>query len=79
MGLRSFRIGRNWSQARLAHELGLKSRGQVADIESGAERASAEIAIKVDRLTAGEVPVHELRPDLHDVRVVRPTEAGAGR
>jgi len=45
-------------------------------MESRAERVSAEQAIAVDRLSGGAVPVAELRPDLHDVRVIQP-EAGA--
>jgi DNA-binding XRE family transcriptional regulator len=61
----------------LASKVGLKSRGQIADIERGRETPSAEIAIKIDRLSGGLVPVHELRPDLHDVRVVRPEGASA--
>lgn len=71
MDVKSWRVSEKLSQSRLADHLGLRSRGQVADIESGRERASAEIAIKLDRLTRGKVPVHEVRPDLHDVRVVR--------
>lgn len=76
MRLKSFRIARNWSQLDLAGQLGLKSRGQIADIENGKERPSADIAIKIDRLSAGVVSVRELRPDLHDVRVLQP-ESGA--
>jgi len=41
-------------------------------MESRAERVSAEQAIAVDRLSGGAVPVAELRPDLHDVRVIQP-------
>jgi len=59
------------TQADLANRLGFKSRAHVSALESGAERVSAEIAIAIDRLTAGEVPVADLRPDLHDVRVLQ--------
>ena len=31
-----------------------------------------DLAIAIDRLTDGEVPVSSLRPDLHDVRVLKP-------
>ena len=72
MDLKSWRISEKWSQSRLADHLGLRSRGQVSDIERGRESVSAEIAIKLDRLSSGKVTVRELRPDLHDVRVVRP-------
>lgn len=76
--LAQFRMKRGLSQQQVADAVGLSSRGQVSDIERGHERASADIAIAIDRLTAGEVPVRELRPDLHDVRVIRADEAGAG-
>jgi transcriptional regulator with XRE-family HTH domain len=76
MNVRTFRISRGWSQTTLAGHVGLKSRGQVADIESGRERASAEVAIRLDRLSRGLCPVAETRPDLHDVRVIRaPTDS----
>ena len=76
MNLKSWRIRRNLSQADVATSLGLKSRGQVADIERGRQEASAEVAIRLDRHSKGEVPVFETRPDLHDVRVVR-ADSGA--
>lgn len=66
------RESRGWSQSDLARALGLKSKGYISRIETGAERVSAENAIKIDRLTAGEVTVADLRPDLADVRVLRP-------
>ena len=66
------RESRGWSQSDLAKALGLRSKGHVSRIENGAERASAELAVKIDRLTAGEVTVADLRPDLADVRVLRP-------
>lgn len=67
-----FREKKGWSQQGLARSLGLSSRGRVGDIERGAERASAELAILMDRLSCGEVPVAVTRPDLHDVRVIQP-------
>jgi DNA-binding transcriptional regulator YdaS (Cro superfamily) len=70
--LTTWRKSRGLSQVALAERLGLQSRGQISDIETGAERVSAENAIKIDRLTAGEVTVADLRPDLADVRVLRP-------
>ncbi|WP_438852472.1 helix-turn-helix transcriptional regulator [Brevundimonas nasdae] len=75
MDVKSFRKSRGWTQIALAHQIGLQSRGQVADIERGREKASAEVAIKLDRLSRGLCPVHETRPDLHDVRVIRPDAA----
>lgn len=76
MDLKSWRIARKLSQDDVAASLGLKSRGQVSDIERGKETASAEVAINIDRLSGGLVPVAATRPDLHDVRVIR-AEQGA--
>lgn len=67
-----FRSENHWSQQALAGLLGLNSRGRISDIERGVEQASAELAIQMDRLSAGRVPVASTRPDLHDVRVVQP-------
>lgn len=72
MDVKTYRISRGWSQNVLARHIGLRSRGQVSDIENGRERVSADVAIKLDRLSRGLCPVSETRPDLHDVRVVRP-------
>lgn len=67
------------SQAELALALGLKSRAHVSTLENRRERVSADQAIAIDRLTAGQVTVADLRPDLHDVRVIRSAEpASAG-
>lgn len=76
MQLRPWRKREKISQTALAAAIGLKSHAQIADFESGRQRLSAENAIAIDRLTSGEVPVRELRPDLHDVRVIRAPEAG---
>lgn len=59
------------SQGQLAHRLGLKSRGRISSLESGAEPWPTDLAIAMDRLTRGVVQVADLRPDLHDVRVIR--------
>lgn len=72
MSLRAWRIRTKTSQSDLARMLGLRSRGHVSALENGREAVSADNAIKIDRLTGGEVPVRELRPDLHDVRVLHP-------
>lgn len=74
MSLRTWREHHGLTQAELARRLGLRSKGHVSRMETGAERVSADQAIAIDRLTAGEVPVRELRPDLHDVRVLRAGE-----
>lgn len=72
MELSAWRKSMGWTQADLARKLGLRSKAHVSRMESRAERVSAEQAIAVDRLSGGAVPVAELRPDLHDVRVIQP-------
>lgn len=71
-----WRKSKGMSQAALAERLGLASRGRISSLESGADQWPTDLAIAMDRLSKGDVPVAELRPDLHDVRVLRP-EAGA--
>ncbi|MNR24779.1 helix-turn-helix protein [compost metagenome] len=58
------------TQADLARRLGIKARSHISALESGHERISADQAIAIDRLSRGQVTVAELRPDLHDVRVI---------
>jgi len=60
------------TQADLARRLGIRARSHISALESGHERVSAEQAIAIDRLSHGQVTVAELRPDLHDVRVIQP-------
>lgn len=67
--LRSWRISKGWSQGDLGSQLGIRSKGQVSRLENGVG-VTTDIAIAIDRLTSGEVPVAVLRPDLHDVRVI---------
>lgn len=68
--LSKWRESRGISQGELAEAIGLRSRAQISDIERGRQKASADLAIRIDRLTRGAVPVRALRPDLHDVRVI---------
>lgn len=69
MSLKSWRKSKGWSQAELGSRLGLGSKGHVSRLESGVG-VTTDIAIAIDRLTSGAVPVAEVRPDLHDVRVI---------
>lgn len=59
-----------WSLNDLSIQLGLQSKGRVSLLERGVERWPTDLAIAMDRLSRGSVPIAELRPDLHDVRVV---------
>ena len=67
--LRTWRVNRGWTQEDLGKSLGLSSKGQVSQIESG-NGVTIDIAIRIDRLTKGAVTVADLRPDLNDVRVL---------
>ena len=72
MRLVDWRKSVGWPQERLAGCLGLKSKAQISGFETGTIEPTAELAIAIDRLTKGAVRVADLRPDLKDVRVVRP-------
>ncbi|WP_367268892.1 helix-turn-helix domain-containing protein [uncultured Brevundimonas sp.] len=73
--LETWRRSKGWSQADLARRLGLRSKGHVSRLESGVG-LTTDLAIAIDRLSEGECPVAETRPDLHDVRVIRtPSES----
>lgn len=67
--LRTWRLSKGWSQGDLGSRLGIRSKGQVSRLEKGVG-ITTDLAIAIDRLTSGEVPVAVLRPDLHDVRVI---------
>ena len=71
--LETWRRSKGWSQADLASRLGLRSKGHVSRLESGVG-ITTDLAIAIDRLSAGECTVFDLRPDLHDVRVIRASE-----
>lgn len=66
----TFRKSMGWTQGQMASRLGLRSKARISALESGADEWPAELAIRLDRLSRGVVPVAELRPDLHDVRVI---------
>ncbi len=76
MRLAQWRKSQGLSQERLAIQLGLRSKGRVSRLERGADPWPIDLAIAMDRISGGAVTVAELRPDLHDVRVIQP-EAGA--
>lgn len=68
--LRTWRLSKGWSQGDLGLRLGIRSKGQVSRLERGVG-VTTDLAIAIDRLTSGEVPVAALRPDLHDVCVLQ--------
>lgn len=70
MKLSAWRKANGMSQQDLASALRLKAKSHVSRLEKGVG-VTTDIAIAIDRLTSGEVPVAALRPDLHDVRVLQ--------
>lgn len=63
MDLESFRKSRGWTQADLAKTLGLRSKSHVCNIEKGRHRCSVALALRIQRITNGEVRAVDLRPD----------------
>ncbi|MBO9500782.1 helix-turn-helix transcriptional regulator [Brevundimonas sp. A19_0] len=78
MMLATWRKSKGWTQTDLARAV-RKSKPLISGLETGAIAATTDLAIAIDRLSCGEVPVHALRPDLHDVRVVRAAAAPEAR
>lgn len=78
MLLRRWRESKGWTQEHLAIQLGLRSKGHVSRLERGLG-LTTDLAIALDRLSDGALPVASLRPDLHDVRVVRTAAAPEAR
>lgn len=67
---------RGLTQAAAAEELEFKSDGFFSRIENG-ELPSLELALKIQRWSAGEVPAAELRPDLAHLIPTGPQPADA--
>lgn len=67
MDLASYRKELGLSQDELAPVLGLKSKGSLSAIETGAEKAGLELALRIQAWSAGRVRAAELRPDLADL------------
>jgi transcriptional regulator with XRE-family HTH domain len=78
MSLESVRKARGLSQEQLARELGLRSKGYISDIESGRQRASLKLALKIEKWSDGQVKAADLCPaDADLLTTVPPTTAGA--
>lgn len=54
------------SQQKLAEAIGC-SQQQISYLLNEADRVTAEMAIKIERATEGQVSREQLRPDLYDV------------
>ncbi|WP_286950547.1 MULTISPECIES: helix-turn-helix domain-containing protein [Brevundimonas] len=72
MSLATWRKSKGLTLEQTAARAGIQSKGRMSRIERGIERCPTDLAIAIDRLTQGAVSVAELRPDLHDVRVIQP-------
>lgn len=77
MDVAEFRKSEGLSQEDLAIQLGLQSKGRISTLETGAATWPTDLAIQMDRLSKGKVPVAQLRPDLHDVRVIHDGQGAA--
>lgn len=47
-----------------AARIGLKSRGQMSSLESGARKPSVRVALEIERLSSGRIKAAELNPDI---------------
>lgn len=74
MDLESFRKSRGLTQTELAQRLGLRSKGYVSRIETGAAACPLKLALKIERLSGGEVTAASLCPEAAELF----PEAGAG-
>lgn len=74
MDLESFRKSRGLTQSELAKHLGLKSKGYVSRIETGAAACPLKLALKIEKLSGGEVTAASLCPEAAELL----PEAGAG-
>lgn len=73
--LRTYRRAHGFSLEEFAARIGLKSKGHLNRLERDGQKASTDLAIRIDRVTHGAVPVRALRPDLSDVRVMQPSDS----
>ncbi len=63
MDLESFRKSRGLTQSDLAKLLGLRSKGYVSRIETGATPCPLRLALKIEKLTGGQVTAGSLSPE----------------
>ncbi len=68
MDIRSLRKELGLSLEAFGAEIGLKSRGQVHDLETGNRSASVSVALAIERLSNGRIPAESLNRDVALVR-----------
>lgn len=73
----SFRKREGWSQQRLAEGLGVRAKGYISRLESGAQPWPLELAIQYEKISNGAVPAASLTDKAKDLTVAAPPEARA--
>lgn len=68
MDIASLRKELGLSLEAFAAEIGLKSRGQVHDLEAGNRSASVSVALAIERLSSGRITAESLNRDVALVR-----------
>lgn len=68
MDITALRTELNLSQQAFAELLGLTSKGHVSQLERGDTKPSVAVALKIEEISQGRIPAHELN---NDVRLVR--------
>lgn len=77
MDIRSLRKDRGLSLEAFAAELGLKSRGQAHEIETGNRSPSVAVALAIEKLSEGRIPAETLNRDVALVRSANDTQSEA--
>lgn len=75
----TFRKSRGLSQAELAEALGLglRSKGYISRLESGATPWPLKLALRLEKLSSGEVPASSICAEAADLQVSTPASATA--
>ena len=68
MDIQSLRKELGLSLEAFAAAIGLKSRGQVSDLEAGNRSPSVPVALAIERLSGGRIPADSLNKDVALVR-----------
>ena len=67
MDLESYRRSRGLTQEQVAQALGLRSKGYISAIETGREKTSLRLALKIQRWSQGQVLAASLNADAADL------------
>lgn len=72
MDFATYRKSLGLSQEECAHALGVRSKGYISDIETGARHASLRLALKIQAWSGGKVDASTLCPQVSEIESVRP-------